>query len=101
MPPPPLKPPLLLSHSHPQAVQAERDRLDTLAAKHTMQVTLYQKALRDNAELKELNSILFKDKERLAGQVSGLKEEIEFMHKAWMERDVKQRAQVCGGGLGV
>lgn len=48
----------------------------------------------DNGELKALNDELFKERERLSGQVEGLTEELEAMHKAWLERDARQRAQV-------
>ena len=32
-------------------------------------------------------------------QIKGLKEELEAMHEAWLERDIRQRAQV-GGSVG-
>jgi hypothetical protein len=75
----------------------ERSKLETLLAKHTLQGGLYHKTIKDNADLKELNEHLFKEKETLSNQIVGLTEELEAMHEAWRERDVRQRAQVGGG----
>ena len=40
------------------------------------------------------------EKEGLVNQVKGLKEELEVMQSAWLERDGRQRTQVRGRGQG-
>ena len=74
------------------ALTAERQKLEELLAKHTLQTGLYHKTLQDNLELKESNEALKAEQQDLNHQVLGLSEELDAMHVAWMERDGRQRA---------
>lgn len=73
-------------------VQAERQKLEELLAKHTLQAGLYHKTLQENQDLKESSEQLKAEKFLLSNQLLGLNEELEAMHTAWMERDGRQRA---------
>eukprot|EP00967_Tisochrysis_lutea_P042908 scaffold51682_cov20-Tisochrysis_lutea.AAC.3 len=64
-----------------------------LLAKHTLETGLASKTAAENELLKTANAQLTAESTRLAEQVRGLSDELNAMHAAWADRDVKQRMQ--------
>ncbi|KAF5840506.1 hypothetical protein DUNSADRAFT_16447, partial [Dunaliella salina] len=74
-------------------VEERDERYMRLLAKHTLETGLASKTATENELLNAANAQLTAESTRLSEQVRGLSDELNAMHQAWADRDVKQRMQ--------